>query len=160
MPSQRLLHCTYHSSEPQHQVMYCSDYQTRAITSSPCNLQTQLATQKTDAIKSTQNTTRQRLGIAALSLGRCRLALAGYVADEWLRGNLPFPKVRPFCLSPWHNLNTWCRAREEELLYVLHKLLELRLWRGSLWASLSRIPLEYATYERSAHPVLTFSTQG
>ena len=69
----------YFSLDP---AMYYSHYQTRAITSSLCNLQTQLATQKTDVIKSTQNTTRQRLGIAALSLGRCRLALAGYVADK------------------------------------------------------------------------------
>ncbi|KAH9049815.1 hypothetical protein EDB83DRAFT_2543167 [Lactarius deliciosus] len=73
-----------------------------------------------------------RRRIAALSLppliGRCRTTLAGYVADERLRGNLPFPRVR-----------------EEELLYVLHKLLELRLWPGSLWAALSTAPSKYAT---------------
>ncbi|KAH9018228.1 hypothetical protein EDB83DRAFT_2528502 [Lactarius deliciosus] len=73
-----------------------------------------------------------RRRIAALSLpaliGRCRTTLAGYVADERLRGNLPFPRVR-----------------EEELLYVLHKLLELRLWPGSLWATLSAAPSKYAT---------------
>ncbi|KAH9049809.1 hypothetical protein EDB83DRAFT_2553433 [Lactarius deliciosus] len=73
-----------------------------------------------------------RRRIAALSLpaliGRCRTTLAGYVADERLRGNLPFPRVR-----------------EEELLYVLHKLLELRLWPGSLWAALSAAPSKYAT---------------
>jgi len=40
---------------------------------------------------------------------------ASYVADEKIRGNLPFPRVR-----------------EEELLYILHKLRELRLWPGSL----------------------------
>ncbi|KAH9169937.1 hypothetical protein EDB89DRAFT_1853941 [Lactarius sanguifluus] len=73
-----------------------------------------------------------RRRIAALSLpaliGRCRTTLAGYVADERLRGNLPFPRVR-----------------EEELLYVLHKLLELQLWSGSLWAALSTTPSKYAT---------------
>ncbi|KAI9435094.1 hypothetical protein H4582DRAFT_1817945 [Lactarius indigo] len=73
-----------------------------------------------------------RRRIAALSLpaliGRCRTTLAGYVADERLRGNLPFPRVR-----------------EEELLYVLHKLLELRLWPGSLWAALSASPSKYAS---------------
>ncbi|KAI0300723.1 hypothetical protein B0F90DRAFT_1722805 [Multifurca ochricompacta] len=73
-----------------------------------------------------------RRRIAALSLpaliGRCRTTLAGYVADEKLRGNLPFPRVR-----------------EEELLYVLHKLRELRLWPGSLWAALSESPSKYAT---------------
>ncbi|KAF8260132.1 hypothetical protein EI94DRAFT_1749458 [Lactarius quietus] len=72
-----------------------------------------------------------RRRIAALSLpaliGRCRTTLAGYVADERLRGNLPFPRVR-----------------EEELLYVLHKLQELRVWPGSLWAALSKTPSEYA----------------
>ncbi|KAI0263538.1 hypothetical protein BC834DRAFT_827343 [Gloeopeniophorella convolvens] len=75
-------------------------------------------------------TSRRR--VAALSLpaliGRCRTTLAGYVADERLRGNLPFPRVR-----------------EEELLYVLHKLQELHLWSGSLWAALSETPSKYAT---------------
>ncbi|KAI0773083.1 hypothetical protein BD413DRAFT_603507 [Trametes elegans] len=65
-----------------------------------------------------------RKRIAALSLPslleRCRMTLVTYAADESLRGNLPFP-----------------RAREEELLYVLRKLLSLRLWPGSLWAALS-----------------------
>jgi hypothetical protein len=36
-----------------------------------------------------------------------------------------------------------CRAREEELLYVLRKLLELRLWPGTFWAALSDRPSEY-----------------
>lgn len=53
--------------------------------------------------------------------------MVGYVADEALRGNLPFP-----------------RAREDELLYVLRKLLELRLWSGSLWAALSEQPTAFA----------------
>jgi hypothetical protein len=35
------------------------------------------------------------------------------------------------------------RAREEELIYVLRKLLALRLWPGSLWASLSDNPTEH-----------------
>jgi len=72
-----------------------------------------------------------RRRVAALSLpaliGRCRSTLASYVADEKIRGNLPFPRVR-----------------EEELLYVLHKLRELRLWPGSLWAALSKTPSKYA----------------
>ncbi|CDO76858.1 hypothetical protein BN946_scf185033.g55 [Trametes cinnabarina] len=73
-----------------------------------------------------------RKRIAALSipslLERCRKTLVGYVADEALRGNLPFP-----------------RAREEELLYVLRKLLSLRLWQGTLWAALSDSPSSYCT---------------
>ncbi|KAF8900899.1 hypothetical protein CPB84DRAFT_1778648 [Gymnopilus junonius] len=43
-----------------------------------------------------------------------------------MRGNMPFP-----------------RAREEELLYVLRKILDLRLWPGSLWAALSEDPSKY-----------------
>ncbi|EIN06524.1 hypothetical protein PUNSTDRAFT_90162 [Punctularia strigosozonata HHB-11173 SS5] len=68
-----------------------------------------------------------RRRVAALSvlplLTRCRTTLISYIADEALRGNLPFPRVR-----------------EEELLYVLRKLLELRLWTGTLWAALSDTP--------------------
>ncbi|PCH34907.1 hypothetical protein WOLCODRAFT_27538 [Wolfiporia cocos MD-104 SS10] len=71
-----------------------------------------------------------RRRVAALSapslLERCRATLVGYVADEALRGNLPFPRVR-----------------EEELLYVLQKLLQLRLWPGTLWAALSESPSKY-----------------
>ncbi|KAK0441196.1 uncharacterized protein EV420DRAFT_1650111 [Desarmillaria tabescens] len=75
----------------------------------------------------TKDQERSRKRLAALSipslLNRCRTTLAGYVADEALRGNLPFP-----------------RAREDELLYVLRKMLELKLWSGSLWAALSEDP--------------------
>ncbi|TFY62206.1 hypothetical protein EVJ58_g4016 [Rhodofomes roseus] len=71
-----------------------------------------------------------RRRLAALSLPsmleRCRATLVNYVADETLRGNLPFP-----------------RAREEELLYVLQKLLRLQLWPGTLWAALSDVPSQY-----------------
>ena len=35
------------------------------------------------------------------------------------------------------------RAREEELIYVLRKLLELRLWPESLWAALSDNPSQF-----------------
>lgn len=75
----------------------------------------------------TKDQERSRKRLAALSipslLNRCRATLVGYVADEALRGNLPFP-----------------RAREDELLYVLRKMLELKLWSGSLWAALSEDP--------------------
>ncbi|KAF8968453.1 hypothetical protein BDZ97DRAFT_1902846 [Flammula alnicola] len=75
-----------------------------------------------------QEESRKRLAALSLSslLNRCRTTLVGYVADESLRGNMPFP-----------------RAREEELLYVLRKVLELRLWPGSLWAALSDDPTKY-----------------
>ncbi|PPQ90332.1 hypothetical protein CVT25_007734 [Psilocybe cyanescens] len=75
-----------------------------------------------------QEQSRRRLAALSLSslLNRCKTTLMGYVADESLRGNTPFP-----------------RAREEELLYVLSKILGLRLWPGSLWAALSDKPTEY-----------------
>ncbi|KAG6906753.1 hypothetical protein DXG01_012283, partial [Tephrocybe rancida] len=78
---------------------------------------------------SDQEHSRRRL--AALSipslLNRCQATLVGFVADEALRGHLPFP-----------------RAREQELLYVLRKLLELKLWPGSLWAGISDNPSQHA----------------
>ncbi|KAJ7842842.1 hypothetical protein B0H14DRAFT_3868774 [Mycena olivaceomarginata] len=76
-----------------------------------------------------QEPSRRRLAALSLPslLTRCRTVMMGYVADEALRGNLPFP-----------------RAREDELLYVLRKLLELRLWPGSLWAAMSEEPSSFA----------------
>ncbi|KAI0338792.1 hypothetical protein BDW22DRAFT_1362507 [Trametopsis cervina] len=73
-----------------------------------------------------------RKRVAALSLPallkRCKATLISFIADESLRGSLPFP-----------------RAREEELLYVLRSLLRLRIWAGSLWAALSSSPSEYSS---------------
>ncbi|KAF7340848.1 Protein MON2 [Mycena sanguinolenta] len=76
-----------------------------------------------------QEPSRRRLAALSLPslLARCRTVMVGYVADEALRGNLPFP-----------------RAREDELLYVLRKLLELRLWPGSFWAAMSEEPSSFA----------------
>ncbi|KAI0040671.1 hypothetical protein FA95DRAFT_1611606 [Auriscalpium vulgare] len=78
------------------------------------------------------NTRRSRKrGVALILfalLGRCRTTLAGFVADESLRGNLHLPR---------------CRARRG-------KLQELRLWPGSLWAALWDSPTNYATH----HPLL------
>jgi hypothetical protein len=45
------------------------------------------------------------------------------------------------------------RVREEELLYVLHKLRELRLWPGSLWAALSETPSKYAKEQPGTHTI-------
>ncbi|KZT66278.1 hypothetical protein DAEQUDRAFT_470892 [Daedalea quercina L-15889] len=82
-----------------------------------------------------------RRRMAALSLPslleRCRATLVNYVADEGLRGNLPFP-----------------RAREEELLYVLQKLLRLQLWPGTLWAALSESPSQYCVEQPAIDPSL------
>ncbi|KAJ7226681.1 hypothetical protein GGX14DRAFT_692973 [Mycena pura] len=76
-----------------------------------------------------QEASRRRLAALSLPslLSRCRSVLVGYVADEALRGNLPFP-----------------RAREDEVVYVLRKLLKLRLWPGSLWAAISEQPSAFA----------------
>ncbi|KZT52790.1 hypothetical protein CALCODRAFT_475492 [Calocera cornea HHB12733] len=69
----------------------------------------------------------ERRRLAALSLpvlvGRCKGILASHVADTQLLGNIPFARIR-----------------EEELLYALRKMLELRLWVGSFWAALSADP--------------------
>jgi len=65
-----------------------------------------------------------------LLLSRCRSTLVEYIADEELRGNLPFQ-----------------RFREEELLYILRKLLNLQLWPGTLWAALSSSPSQHAVQQ-------------
>ncbi|KAK7030884.1 Endocytosis and vacuole integrity protein [Paramarasmius palmivorus] len=91
----------------------------------------------------TKDQEHSRKRLAALNLisllSRCKTTLVGYVADEALRGNLPFP-----------------RAREDELLYVLRKLLELKLWPGSHWATLSSDPtahcIEQPSIEQSSTP--------
>ncbi|PPQ86975.1 hypothetical protein CVT25_009983 [Psilocybe cyanescens] len=80
----------------------------------------------------------RRLAVLSLSsfLNRCKTTLMGYVADESLRGNTPFPRA------------------QEELLYVLSKILGLRLWSGSLWAALSDKPTEYCINQPGKDPVL------
>ncbi|KAJ7123851.1 hypothetical protein C8R43DRAFT_1098976 [Mycena crocata] len=87
-----------------------------------------------------QEPSRRRLAALSLPslLSRCRTVMVGYVADEALRGNLPFP-----------------RAREDELLYVLRKLLELRLWPGSLWAAMSEQPSTSAVEQPAVDASLT-----
>jgi hypothetical protein len=55
------------------------------------------------------------------------------------------------------------RVREEELIYVLHKLRELRLWPGSLWAALSESPSKYATEQPGTfapHAASRFAARG
>ncbi|KAI0690366.1 hypothetical protein BC835DRAFT_1365030 [Cytidiella melzeri] len=83
-----------------------------------------------------------RKRVAALSLPallkRCKSTLVTFIADEALRGSLPFP-----------------RAREEELLYVLKGLLHLRLWPGSLWAALSATPSECSSEQPPIDSSLT-----
>jgi hypothetical protein len=88
--------------------------------------------------------------LAALSLpsllNRCRTTLLAFVADEPLRGSMPFPRFG-LCHLPHSDpcISNCNRAREEELLYILVKLLQLRLWPGSLWAALSDDPTQYCT---------------
>lgn len=92
-----------------------------------------------------QEDSRRRLAALSLSslLNRCRTTLVGYVADEALRGNLPFPRFVHMPSSPGKPFTSSFRAKEEQLLYVLRKILGLRLWPGSLWAALSDNPTQY-----------------
>ncbi|KAG2136619.1 uncharacterized protein EDB93DRAFT_1242351 [Suillus bovinus] len=80
-------------------------------------------------VTSDQESSRKR--VAALSLpallDRCKTPMVSYVADEAIRGNMPFPRVR-----------------EDELLYVLRKIVDLRLWPGTLWAALSESPSKFS----------------
>ncbi|TFK71822.1 hypothetical protein BDN72DRAFT_409999 [Pluteus cervinus] len=80
-------------------------------------------------ITTEQEPSRKRLAALNLTslLNRCRSTLVSYVADESMRGNLPFPRVR-----------------EEELIYVLRKLLDLRLSHGTFLASMSDNPSKVA----------------
>ena len=106
-----------------------------------------------------QENYRKRLAALSLSslLNRCRTTLVGYIADESLRGNLPFPRF-VFSNSPSLTLKkifiSIPRAREDELIYVLRKLLGLRLWPGSLWASLSDNPTEHCISQPGNFPFL------
>lgn len=72
-----------------------------------------------------------RRRVAALCLPafltRCSGVLNNYVADSKLRGGIPFP-----------------RYIEEELLYILRKLHNMRLWPGTLWAAFQDQPSEVA----------------
>ncbi|GAA5886464.1 hypothetical protein JCM5296_001916 [Sporobolomyces johnsonii] len=64
----------------------------------------------------------ERCRVAALCLpsllNRCAAVIKTYVADAPLRSKMPFPRIR-----------------QEELAYVLQKLLATRLREGTLWAS-------------------------
>ncbi|TCD65014.1 hypothetical protein EIP91_003335 [Steccherinum ochraceum] len=88
-----------------------------------------------------QDQVASRKRVAALCitslLNRCRTTLVSYVADESLRGNLPFP-----------------RMREEEVVYILRKLLELKIWSGILWAALSEYPSAHCVDQPSIDPTL------
>lgn len=95
-----------------------------------------------------------RRRVAALCLPslleRCRRTLVSYVSDEALRGNLPFPRL-VLHNTQWAHMLTVTRPREEELLYVLRKLLALQLWPGTLWAALSDSPSRYSSEQPGTH---------
>ncbi|KAG1824868.1 uncharacterized protein BJ212DRAFT_1566454 [Suillus subaureus] len=76
-----------------------------------------------------QESSRKRIAALCLPtlLDRCKTTMVSYIADETLRGYMPFP-----------------RAREDELLYVLRKVLDLQLWSGTLWAALSESPSKFS----------------
>lgn len=85
---------------------------------------------------------RRRVAASCLPslLDRCQTAMVSYVADEALRGNLPFPRVR-----------------EDELLHILRKLLELKLWPGTFWAAFSGAPTQYSSVQPPVDPSLPAS---
>ncbi|KAG0149101.1 hypothetical protein CROQUDRAFT_74492 [Cronartium quercuum f. sp. fusiforme G11] len=56
-------------------------------------------------------------------LDRCSAAVKTYVADAELRGRVPFPRIR-----------------DEEIVYILQRLLSVPLWDGCLAASYSQDP--------------------
>ena len=80
-------------------------------------------------------------------LSRCRSTLVGYIADEELRGSPPFQRYIFALLADLLRNNNRPRYREEELLYVLRKLLNLQLWPGALWAAPSPSPSQYAAQQ-------------
>ncbi|KIJ29792.1 hypothetical protein M422DRAFT_784193 [Sphaerobolus stellatus SS14] len=53
-------------------------------------------------------------------------------------------------------LNHSFRFIEEELLYILRKLLEMRLWTGTLWATYQEKPSEVALLIHHSHPHESF----
>ncbi|KAG9008257.1 hypothetical protein FRB94_013617 [Tulasnella sp. JGI-2019a] len=82
-----------------------------------------------------------RKRIAALMLpgllDRCHSVLASFVADVKLRGSSPLPRVQ-----------------EEEIIYVLRKMLELQLWPGSLWSAFSTDPTAHSKQQPDPAPDL------
>lgn len=82
----------------------------------------------------------ERRRIAALCLpfllNRCAAVIRTYVADAPLRGKMPFPRC---ALSSASTIDvadlSISSVRQEELIFVLQKLLACRLREGTLWAS-------------------------
>lgn len=98
-----------------------------------------------------------------LLLSRCRSTLVGYIADEELRGSLPFQRYVFALLIDLPRDDDRPRYREEELLYVLRKLQNLQLWPGTLWAALSSSPSQYAVQQPrmfSSPPLVPSLTPG
>ncbi|KAI6043590.1 hypothetical protein EDC04DRAFT_668532 [Pisolithus marmoratus] len=89
----------------------------------------------------TSDHVESRRRVAALCLpsllDRCQTTMVSYIADEALRGNLPFPRVR-----------------EDELLHILQRLLKLRLWPGTFWAAFSDAPTKYSAEQPLVDPSL------
>ncbi|KIM30394.1 hypothetical protein M408DRAFT_21910 [Serendipita vermifera MAFF 305830] len=81
--------------------------------------------------QTTDHHEEKRRRVAALCLpqllGRINQALLSYCLDTEIYGDMPFS-----------------RTREEELIYILKQVASMKLWSGSLWASQSESPSEYA----------------
>ncbi|KAK4056370.1 Endocytosis and vacuole integrity protein [Microbotryomycetes sp. JL221] len=84
-----------------------------------------------------EDTDGQKIRIAALCLpallSRCAAVLRTYIADAPLRGKMPFPRVR-----------------QEELVFVLQKLVSCRLRPMTLWASYESDPTSAVKLDSTA----------
>lgn len=82
---------------------------------------------------------RGRIAVLCLPslLNRCTAVIKTYVADAPLRGKMPFPRYVPILV--W--LTTELRSvRQEELIFVLQRLLHSKLRECTLWASYQADP--------------------
>jgi hypothetical protein len=106
----------------------------------------------TDCHSEKEESRRRLAGLSLPALlSRSGAALVNYIADQSLRGGLPFPRLANFFLDSRQGAEMLNRAREEELVYVLRKLLDLRLWPGSLWAAFSDNPTKYSSSQPSEY---------
>lgn len=91
-----------------------------------------------DAARADHEPERRRIATLCLPflLNRCAAVIKTYVADAPLRGKMPFPRCVPSLPAPPISLTSrTLSVRQEELIFVLQKLLTCRLREGTLWAS-------------------------
>jgi hypothetical protein len=77
-------------------------------------------------------------------LVRINQALLSYCIDTELYGDMPFSRYEASVLRVCVTCLPLYRTREEELIYILRRMLSMQLWTGSLWASRSETPSQFA----------------